>query len=365
MNRIIILMITFTLTGSLSNSTIFAQDNEKEITLKNIARSTIISGQYFMAYNYDNKADLHQFLLKRGYFTINTGINDVFAVRYTQDITIDKEGGDAGNVELRLKYLYLRGKFDQIPLLKHSYIELGLVHRPWLEFEEHINQYRVQGTMFVERNSIINSADFGITCIGLLGGEMNEEYRKKVNNHEAGKYGSFAIGIFNGGGYHAIEKNSNKTIETRISLRPFPDFIPGLQFSHGLAYGDANLPDSIPEFRMNLFMLSSESRYHKFTFQYYTGKGDFSGTYTDEFNRSYDTEGYSLFGEFLIPKTRFAVFSRYDHFRIAESPAVDKNTFIAGISYRFFKNKLLIDYQKFRSPERTTNYYEFALEIAF
>lgn len=365
MNRIKNLLIILSITVSLSNSIISAQDNEKEITVNSIVRNTIISGQYFMAYNYDDKADLHQFLLKRGYFTINTRINDVFSIRYTQDITIDNEGGDAGNVELRLKYLYLRGKFDQIPFLRHSYIELGMVHRPWLEFEEHINQYRVQGTMFTERNSIINSADFGITYIGLLGGEINEEYRKNVNNHEAGKYGSFAIGVFNGGGYHAIEQNSNKTIETRISLRPFPDLIPGLQFSHGFAYGDANLADSIPIFRMNLFMLSSESRYHAFTFQYYTGKGDFSGKYIDEFSQSYDTEGYSVFGEFLIPKSKFAVFSRYDNFKIAESPVIENTTFIAGISYRFFKNKLLIDYQKFKSPERTTNYYEFALEIAF
>ena len=65
-----------------------------------------ISGQWFLAYNYNNSSELSQFALKRGYFTVKTKMNDFLSARYTQDITLDKEGSDAGNVELRLKYLY-------------------------------------------------------------------------------------------------------------------------------------------------------------------------------------------------------------------------------------------------------------------
>jgi len=201
--------------------------------------------------------------------------------------------------------------------------------------------------------------------VGLLGGEIDEKYQKEVNSKEAGKYGSFAIGLFNGGGYHAIEQNSNKTIETRLTLRPFHNTIPGLQFSHGFAYGDANLADSIPKFLMNIFMLSSESKYHKFTAQYHIGKGDIAGIYKDEFNKSYDNEGFSFFGEFLIPKSKFAIFSRYDNFKVYASPTSEKQTIITGISYRFLKSKLLIDYQQTKLPNQTINYYEFAIEIAF
>jgi hypothetical protein len=48
--------------------------------------------------------------------------------------------------------------------------------------------------MFLERNGILNSADYGICFLGLLGGEMDEDYKKNVNKNHAGKYGSFAIG---------------------------------------------------------------------------------------------------------------------------------------------------------------------------
>jgi hypothetical protein len=56
-----------------------------------------------------------------------------------------------------------------------------------------------------------------------------------------------------------------------------PDKIPGLQLSHGFAYGKVNKNDSIPvpDYIANLFMLSSESKFHKLTAQYHIGTGDF------------------------------------------------------------------------------------------
>lgn len=54
------------------------------------------------------------------------------------------------------------------------------------------------------------------------------------------KYGTFSIGIYNGGGYHAMEENTNKTVESRLTFRPFPQTIPGLQFSYNMIYGKGN-----------------------------------------------------------------------------------------------------------------------------
>ena len=62
------------------------------------------------------------------------------------------EGDDAGNIEMRLKYMYLKMKMDQFDFLPSSYFEFGMVHRPWLDFEESINGFRMQGTMFLERS---------------------------------------------------------------------------------------------------------------------------------------------------------------------------------------------------------------------
>lgn len=346
---------------------IVAQEQNTEPSVKSLIKNTSISGQYFIAYDYNDSKKLHDFRLKRGYFTLKTKLNDMFSVRYTQDITLDNEGSDAGNVEIRLKYLYLKAKLSKINFLKNTYIEVGLAHTPWLDFEQHINRYRVQGTMFSDGDKLLTSADFGLTFAGIIGGKIDEKYQKEVNKKEAGKYGSFAIGVFNGGGYHAIEKNSNKTFQSRISIRPLPNIIPGIQLSHGFFYGKANRSDTtyIPDAILNIFMLSSESKYHTFTAQYTIGSGNYSGKYIDSNNKSIDNEGFSFFGEFKIPKSKFALFSRYDNFKLYETTTNTKETIIAGLSYNFLKNKILIDYQQVKTPSATINYYELALEIAF
>jgi len=328
-----------------------------------VSQNIDISGQWFLAFN--NASEINQFALKRGYFTIKTKMNDVFSVRYTQDITLDKEGSDAGNVEIRLKYLYLKIKLDQFALLKNSHLEIGLVHRPWLDFEQNINKYRVQGKMFLERYSIINSADFGIFFTGLVGGKIGKEYQSTITNKNPGKYGSYSIGIHNGGGYHAIEQNNNKTIEGRFSLRPLHEVYPGLQLTYAFTYGKANTESNLSGFNMNLLYLSSETRLGNFTGTYYTGKGDYGGKYIDENSNSITNTGYSLFGELKIPKTKYSIFGRLDEFELDEENIEKRNTYIGGISYSFLKSKVLfnVDYQK--NPDKIIKIYEVALEIGF
>jgi hypothetical protein len=312
---------------------------------------------------YNNANDINQFALKRGYFTIKTKMNEIFSARYTQDITLDQEGGDAGNVEILIKYLYLKMKLDKFKFLTDSYIEAGLVHRPWIDFEQNVNHYRVQGKMFLERYSIISSADFGFYFTGLFGGKVCENYLNKVKVKNPGKYGSFAIGIHNGGGYHAFEQNNNKTIEGRLSLRPLTEFYPGLQLTYAFTYGKANTEDNLNDFIMNLIYISSETELGIFTGQYFTGKGDYKGKYVDDNNESYSNTGYSLFGELNIPNTNFSLLGRYDEF---ESEFSDKqNTYIGGIAYKFLKSKLLFNIDSQKIKGETTNIYELALEIGF
>ncbi len=324
-----------------------------------VESSFSIGGDWFMAYqkfvpNRNNDA----FKLKRGYLTFKKQFSDVYSARYTQDITIDNEGDDAGNVELRFKYCYLKTRIPSFAFFSHSYIEAGLVHRPWIDFEEHINKYRVQSKMFLEKTGIINSADFGLTFISMLGGRIDREYQRSVNEAFPGKYGSVAIGVYNGGGYHALEINNNKTIEGRLTLRPFPENLPGLQTSYSMAYGKGN-DTLISDFQVNLFFLSYETRFAVLTAQYYFGKGNKCG------NNELRNDGYSFFGEFLIPKTDFTLFSRYDHFHTEEEPSC--NNIIAGVAYYFYRdNKILFDFDRIsRENGGTDRIYEIALEIRF
>jgi len=181
-----------------------------------------VSGEDSDGENYDYWA------VERAYLTIKKkGITPFLDSRITLDAHMD----DEGDMEVRLKYAYAYFKLNDVGFITKPNIELGLVHMPWLDFEQNLNYYRMIGKMFIERSGLFNSADFGFTVRGYFGGEMDGDYKKSVNKKYAGRYGSFAAGIYNGGGYHAKEKNLNKVAEARITVRPMPEMIPGLQVS--------------------------------------------------------------------------------------------------------------------------------------
>jgi hypothetical protein len=322
-----------------------------------LTKSFTVGGEWFIAHQWlSPDQNNNAFKLKRGYLTVENKFNDIFSARYTQDITIDDEGDDAGNVELRFKYCYLKANLPSYSAFTQSFVEVGLVHRPWIDFEEHINDYRVQSEMFLERANVINSADFGFTYVTLLGDKMDADYLQSISNSYPGKYGSISIGVYNGAGYHALEANNNKTVEGRFTLRPFPEKLPGFQLSYNMAMGKGN--DTLSsDFRLNSFYLSYESRYLILTAQYYSGKGNMSGSSPEKHT------GYSFFGEFLIPNTKFMLFSRYDYF----DPEITNAYQIAvgGFGYRFFKqNKILFDLD-WSDKSSVKRIYEIALDIRF
>ncbi|MEW6571499.1 MAG: hypothetical protein AB1390_10045 [Nitrospirota bacterium] len=290
-----------------------------------------------------------QFAIKRGYFRVTKEFLPWFDAHMTFDVTTVKDPEDEpedkpnnldGSIALRIKYAYGKFKFPDFAFLTKPFVEFGVVHMPWLDFEEHVNFYRCQDTMFLERNATFNSADIGATFVSLLGGTMDEEYQKKVNHYYPGRYGSVAFGIFNGGGYHASEKNENKVLEGRLTVRPLPDIIPGLQLSYFGITGKGN-KDTDPDWRVNLGFVSFEHEYLVLTGQYYQGKGYQKG---DDEN---DKDGYSVFAE-LKPHKKFSVIGRYDFFDPNDDADDDENRrYIAGIAYHLHKqhnNMIVLDY---------------------
>lgn len=330
-----------------------------------LIRNTTISGEWFLGFGYNDYTEISTFHLKRGYFTIRTKLNDMFSVRYTQDITTDVEGSDMGNVEMRLKYLLLDINFDKTTFLKNTHLELGLVHRPWLEYEQKLTGYRVQGKMFSDRYKLVSSADFGITYGGLLGEKMDEDYQERYGSYYPGRYGSFCIGIYNGGGYHALEENNNKIVEGRLTIRPLPDHLPGVQCTYTFSYGKSNTSSNESLYALNIFHIASISERHKLMLQYYSGKGGYNGQYINDEGISLANEGFSGFAELMIPKTSFSLFSRYDRLISHQETDINKQTFIAGLAYRFLRNKVLLNYDHSDSDGAITNIYEIALEINF
>ena len=305
-------------------------------------------GLWYLSYQNGETADttggegFSRFAIKRGYLTVEKEFFPWFKGRITTDVTTvtDPTSNLDGSLSVRIKYLYGQFNAPDIVFLTKPYVEFGVVHMPWLDFEEHTNYYRCQDTMFIERNGIFNSADIGVTFTSLLGGLINEDYQKNVNSAYPGRYGSMSFGIYNGGGYAAAEKNENKVLEGRLTVRPLPDIIPGLQFSYFGITGKGN-KDTKPDWTTNLGFVSFEHEYVTLTGQYFWGEGNQKGD--DENNK----RGYSFFTE-LKPHKKFSIIGRFDHFDPNKDVKDDENNrYIAGISYHIdkqHKNMVLLDY---------------------
>jgi len=312
----------------------------------------------------DETTSYNQFVLKRGYIDIQKDITPYFMARATPDVTLDS----TGDFKVRLKYMYGKFHWQGNDFITKPYVEAGLAHIPWLDFEESVNPYRMQDTMFLERNNIMNSADVGVMFGADFGGQMSDEYKKNVSSAYAGKYGSMQVGLYNGGGYHASEKNQNKALEYRITVRPLPGVLPGLQLSYFGIDGKPNITQPkpgpgvvYPDWRLNEWMVSYQHQYFTLTGQWADGKNNQGGsavwTYGPHMGDSLPWKGYSYFGEFRFPFSgsqngKWSVIARYDHFDPNDDEPnsttmkdVQKRT-IFGVAWQFAKgNYFLLDYE--------------------
>lgn len=79
----------------------------------------------------NNEIDyFNEFRLERGYITFRKKINDRVGVRFTQDITLDREGDGEGDIELRLKYAFVHYAADDKGFFHKPVVSIGVVPRP-------------------------------------------------------------------------------------------------------------------------------------------------------------------------------------------------------------------------------------------
>lgn len=324
-----------------------------------------------------DKTDAYnKFVLKRAYIEISKDITPWMRAQITPDIYQDA----AGNYNFRVKYAMGLFHWNGGSFVAKPEIEAGIVHTPWLDFEEGINAYRVQDTMFMERVGVITSSDAGVMLSGQFGGELPKSYQDDVAKKNPGRYGSFAVGFYNGGGYASVEANTNKTFQARLTYRPLPDYLPGLQVSGFCVAGRGNTApkkfdkdpfnrrEIYPDYRVLAGMISYQHEHFTLTAQTFEARGNPGGTryYSDKdyipgkvdpayiFQSRYQ-KGYSFFGEAKLPSDKkWSVIARYDHYD-PDTKGIQEvghlydvqNRFITGVAYRLFKeNLLLLDYDQ-------------------
>jgi len=200
---------------------------------------------------------------------------------------------------------------------------------------------------------------------------LSETYKNKVNKHWAGRYGSYGIGVYNGGGYTASENNENKAFEARLTLRPFPDHIPGLQFTYFNITAKGNRKEE-PDWRTHIAFLSYEATWGTLTAQYADVKGSQKGEYkigSSPFLDERNKDGYSFFVNLKAPwDYRYRAFIRYDFWDPNDDTTGDtQKRYIGGLSYEFYKSCMLTGvYEKLKdSAGKDEHFFQTVMEIKF
>jgi hypothetical protein len=334
------------------------------------------SGLFYISYEQGERggADVSDFFIHRAYLTARKEILPFLSARVTFDTSQDREGDGRGDMEVRLKYAFAEFDLGDWSALRGVYLEAGIVHMVWLDFEEHVNAYRMRDPMFMERSGIFNSADFGVTLAGSLGPDLGEEYRQRVNSKYSARHGSFAVGVYNGGGYHGDERNTNKVAEGRISYRPFPESLTGFQVS-GLAIvgkgNQAGVAHEIPDWHTFNSFFSYEDESAVVTAQYVWGRGNQRGTWTEPDDPSEATpfSGWSLFGEAKVG-AQWRIIGTYERFhRTAGENDFSFDRTLAAVGYDLGReNILLFDWDRriYDDPMLSTdNRYQAVIQLKF
>ena len=152
----------------------------------------------------ENRDGLNAFDMTRAYLNINAQMARNVRFRFTPDIRRVTDGSLAGSLTVRVKYGFVQ--FDNPT--PRGWIRFGLHQSPWLDFEESINRYRVQGTVFAEREGLIpGSADFGASYFTPL----------------PKGFGEVHAGVYNGEGFSQTDPNKYKSVQGRLTVRPLPN----------------------------------------------------------------------------------------------------------------------------------------------
>jgi hypothetical protein len=156
-----------------------------------------------------NTISLNAFNVSRTYINVTGNISHRIAFRITPDITRETGAGSTlnGSLTFRLKYGYAQINMDDwTKSWKQTYVRLGQQQTLFIDAQEGIYRYRFQGTVFVERDGGLSSADAGASF-----------HTNFPNN-----YGDVAVGVFNGEGYSKVEVNDQKSVQIRATVRPMP-----------------------------------------------------------------------------------------------------------------------------------------------
>jgi hypothetical protein len=252
--------------------------------------------QSFLQYAAELVDEQHQnaFDVTRGYLNIQARLSPRVRFRFTPDVRPTTDASLTTNLTLRLEYAQLEADVSD-----RGSVLFGMHETPWLAFEQSINRYRVQGTMFAERQGLIP----GQTDLGA-------SFRRR------GERAEVHVGVYNGEGYGRAELDRYKSVQGRVSYTVLADDIAGSNvrlsgfYSHGWYARDR--PRNLA-----IIMGSYEHPNVVATAQYVMSKDN------PFVAQDIDRRGTSLFGEVRQGPTGWAGLARVDFYDPDRSNASD------------------------------------------
>src|ERR1044071_5057839 len=159
------------------------------------APTVTVGGVAYAQYLYqlkDTANHVNNFDVTRAYINVIGRFEHGVYTRVTGDIyrnTLD------GSLSYRLKYAYAAWTPERSALT----FKLGQIHTPWLDWEEHLWDYRMQGSMALERGGYLSSSDFGAGVDGMWKSDL-------VN---------MQVGVYNGENYNRAPGDQRKDLMGR------------------------------------------------------------------------------------------------------------------------------------------------------
>ena len=294
------------------------------------APSVTVGGVGYAQYLYQlhkdsvTNSNLNNFDVTRAYINIIGKFSSGVGARITPDIYRNTDG----SLAFRLKYAFASWTPEGSPIT----LNLGQTQTPWLDWEEALWDYRMQGTMPLERfhsptgAGYLSSSDFGFRVDGKFNLDM-------VN---------FQVGVYNGETYNKGEGDQHKDIEGRLSVRVLESDdhsrVGGLRIT---GYGAIGQPTGGGRRNRFIGLLSYKSKLFTLGAEYARVSDSLANRPPASGAPTVLTDGniYSAYGVLNVPNSKVGLIARFDMQDPSTNVTNDHQTrIIGGVSYQVNQN---------------------------
>ena len=266
------------------------------------------------------------FDITRAYLNVIGRFADGILTRVTGDVYQNADGSRA----YRLKYAFV----NWTPSGSALTYRFGLMTTPWIDWEEALWDYRMQGTVAVDRNKYMSSSDFGAGVDGNINSETVD----------------FQASVFDGNNYSGAQGDQHKAYAARVSVRVLgtddASRVGGLRLTGYAQFGE---PTSGGERSRFIGMLSFRSKMLTLVGEYVAATDSTTG-YPAGAKAEAKSTIISAYGVLHIPDSPVGIIGRVDIVdpNTANNTTATSNdkrtTLIAGLSYQLTPNlRLLAD----------------------